>query len=184
MLEFVYNIFVFEENKNEGHESQHRPVSFFEGDEWTLPSERSFIADAAEAVEKRLQHLGWKDEEIGLFPIIVDEALANAVIHGNLEIKRLGGESFDDYQARIQKAEQGAEAKKKHIRVSLNLTPDDATITVTDEGRGFVLSDVPDPTNKERLLEPSGRGIDLIKKVCDRVTFLPNGIILYKIRQV
>ncbi|HEX8515725.1 MAG TPA: ATP-binding protein [Bacteroidia bacterium] len=50
--------------------------------------------------------------------------------------------------------------------------------TVKDEGMGFDPEKVPDPTSSECIEEPNGRGVYLINKVADTVSFSRNGTIL------
>ena len=40
---------------------------------------------------------------------------------------------------------------------------------VEDQGKGFELTDVADPTDVENLLKPSGRGILIIRSFMDEV---------------
>ena len=42
-------------------------------------------------------------------------------------------------------------------------------IIVEDQGAGFDLSEVPDPTDAENLMKPGGRGILIIKSFMDTV---------------
>jgi serine/threonine-protein kinase RsbW len=46
---------------------------------------------------------------------------------------------------------------------------------VTDEGPGFRLDDVPDPTADENLQRPCGRGLMLIRAYMDEVSFNETG---------
>ena len=82
-------------------------------------------------------NMGLSDEEFNerLFEETIDEALVNALKHGNR------------YDAR------------KKVIVAYEVSPDRITISVTDEGQGFTLEEVPDPTADKNLLKPSGRGV-------------------------
>ena len=46
---------------------------------------------------------------------------------------------------------------------------------VTDEGPGFDHQQLPDPTSPENLEKPGGRGIFLMKNLCDEVQFEQEG---------
>jgi len=59
------------------------------------------------------------------------------------------------------------EKPEKKIYLAVDLTPDKMTIHVLDEGKGFNLSDVPDPLAEENLLSTSGRGIFLMRAFMD-----------------
>jgi len=84
-----------------------------------------------------------------------DEALANAVIHGN------------------------GENSCKRIYVECRCYMDgEVSITVRDEGRGFDSSAVLDPALLENLLFTHGRGIYLIKTLMDEVSFEEGGAVV------
>lgn len=51
-------------------------------------------------------------------------------------------------------------------------------ISVRDEGQGFDVRALPDPTDEVHLLLPHGRGIRMIEALMDHVEFLANGAII------
>ena len=59
------------------------------------------------------------------------------------------------------------EKPDKKIHLAVDLTTDKMTIHVMDEGKGFLLEDVPDPLAEENLLSTSGRGIFLMRTFMD-----------------
>ncbi len=73
------------------------------------------------------------------------EAVNNAIIHGNK----------NDI--------------KKEIELEFIVTDDFIKIIVTDEGEGFDLEKVPDPTLPENLLNEHGRGIFIMKHFVDEI---------------
>ena len=80
------------------------------------------------------------------------EALANAVIHGN------GENSY------------------KRVYVDCRCYMDgEVSITVRDEGQGFNSEEVANPTTPENLLFTHGRGIYLMKRLMDEVSFEHGG---------
>jgi serine/threonine-protein kinase RsbW len=125
-------------------------INGFEGDEWVIHSDPEERNDAVEAIEQRLKVLEWDEKPMGDFSLAAAEAIANAIIHGN-----------------------GGDINKK-VEISLNLTKDMAEITVRDEGGVLVdPAEIPDPHSEEGLLKTSGRGILLMKELCDEVEFNP-----------
>jgi serine/threonine-protein kinase RsbW len=95
-----------------------------------------------------------KDTE-GEVEIAISEALANAVIHGNRE-------NVD-----------------KHVDVICRCGMDgEVLIIVRDEGEGFDASAVRDPTEPERLLMTSGRGLHLMRALMDDISFEENGTVV------
>jgi len=84
--------------------------------------------------------------------IAVIEAVTNAIVHGN---KR---------------------AATEFVTVRYGWEPGRITVTVQDQGEGFDLSCVFDPTDPTRRLACSGRGIFIMREVMDTVEFaMPKG---------
>jgi len=102
----------------------------------------------------------------------LDEALTNAYYHGNLEVRSEIREH--DPRAFRRLAEQRRHAppyRDRRIRVRVELTADEARFVIEDDGRGFDIGAVPDPTLPENLGRPSGRGIFLMKTFLDDVRY-------------
>jgi serine/threonine-protein kinase RsbW len=59
------------------------------------------------------------------------------------------------------------EKPEKKIHLAIELTQEKMVIKVMDEGKGFRLTDVPDPLAEENLLSTSGRGIFLMRAFMD-----------------
>jgi len=87
--------------------------------------------------------------------IALREALANAIIHGNHE------------------------NPGKHVHVRFRCNPDEVSIAVKDEGRGFDINEMPDPTAPENIGSGHGRGIYLMKAFMDEVRFEEGGVVVH-----
>lgn len=115
--------------------------------ELVLPS----VLESLEEIDKvtlRIARLaGMADDEATAVAIAMVEAVTNAVVHGN---------------------RRNAE---KTVRVRYRWAPGSMTIDVHDEGDGFDLSRVLDPTDPMRCMECSGRGIFIMREIMDSVTF-------------
>lgn len=117
--------------------------------------------------------------------IALEEALLNAVYHGNLgvssELKLAGDGSFER-----RAAERRLEApyRDRRVRVSAELAPDGAGFVVADEGTGFDVGALPDPTDPANLERPSGRGVLFMRTFMDEVRYNPTGnvVTLVKLR--
>jgi serine/threonine-protein kinase RsbW len=59
------------------------------------------------------------------------------------------------------------EQSHKKIFMSVHVQDHKLIVSITDEGRGFDLSDVPDPLAEGNLLKTSGRGIFLMRAFMD-----------------
>ena len=65
------------------------------------------------------------------------------------------------------------ERPDKKIHLAVDITPEKMIIHVMDEGKGFDLSQVPDPLAQENLLSTSGRGIFLMRAFMDEFNVVP-----------
>jgi serine/threonine-protein kinase RsbW len=86
--------------------------------------------------------------------IAVTEAVSNAILHGNKE------------------------SNEKLVEIYTKITNGDLYIQVHDQGNGFQFDNLPDPTLPETIEEEGGRGILLIKELCDEIQFLNEGRII------
>jgi CheY-like chemotaxis protein/anti-sigma regulatory factor (Ser/Thr protein kinase) len=104
--------------------------------------------------------------------IALEEALLNAVYHGNLEVssdlRQNGDESFHELARARRAAEPYA---SRRVRVTARLTTARATFVIADQGRGFDVSKLPDPTHPDFLERPSGRGVLLMRTFMDDVRY-------------
>lgn len=75
--------------------------------------------------------------------IACSEALINAIVHGNKE----------------------DESKFVYILIEMNELK--MSVRIKDEGKGFNVDALPDPTSNENLLKESGRGIYIIRSLVD-----------------
>ena len=121
-------------------------------------------------------HLQEQAERMGLcdkngkvrLGVALEEALLNGLYHGNLEVgselKEDGGELFHR-TAHRRRHEEPYRGRRLHVHARLDR--EQARFTIRDEGPGFDLACVPDPTDPENLLRPSGRGLMLIRMFMD-----------------
>jgi serine/threonine-protein kinase RsbW len=91
------------------------------------------------------------DDIYGNIMISVTECISNAIIHGN----------------------QGN--KDKLVHLELNMEGNQLNFIIEDEGEGFDLEVLQDPTAPENLEKPGGRGIFLIRHLSDEVKFENGG---------
>jgi anti-sigma regulatory factor (Ser/Thr protein kinase) len=116
--------------------------------------------------------------------IALEEALANALYHGNLEIgSALRGTDDQAYYALIQERRRQPPYCDRRIHVEATLGGAGATFDVHDEGPGFDPSGLPDPTDPENLEKCSGRGILLMRTFMDEVRFNDRGNAVTLVKQ-
>lgn len=108
--------------------------------------------------------------------IAVEEALLNALYHGNLEVssdlKESAPNLFED-TARQRCLEEPY--RNRRIFVDACVSREVARFVVRDEGCGFDPTKLPDPCDPENLEKPSGRGILLMRSFMDEITFSEKG---------
>ncbi|WP_339606558.1 ATP-binding protein [uncultured Roseivirga sp.] len=91
------------------------------------------------------------DDLYGNIMIAVIESVNNAIIHGNQLVK------------------------EKFVQLSMILEENSVSFLIKDQGKGFIINDLPDPTAPENLTKTGGRGIFLMKHLADEVTFNNDG---------
>ena len=106
--------------------------------------------DKAEAmVMREAAQLGFEEEEQHQIGMAIRECMVNAVVHGNR------------YN------------KNKHVHLEIRRDAKQLFVTIGDEGEGFDISSLPDPTAPENLLRQSGRGLLLIRAFMDNFDLHP-----------
>ncbi len=118
--------------------------------------------------------------------VALEEALLNALYHGNLELGPEARHLPEDERARLV-AERRRQPAYRHRRlhVYVNLVPADVTYVIRDEGLGFNTAAIPDPADPAYLEKAGGRGLLLIHTFMDRVLYNRTGnqVTLVKRRQ-
>lgn len=104
--------------------------------------------------------------------IALEEALTNALYHGNLEVSSTlrDGPDPDAYHRLATERRRQLPYKDRKITVRTALTRMDGIVRIEDEGPGFVPSSLPDPTDPENMGRACGRGLLLIRTFADEVT--------------
>ncbi|MCA9066168.1 MAG: response regulator, partial [Planctomycetaceae bacterium] len=139
----------------------------------TLPNYEARISPTIDYVQKlvaamrlfppaRLMHLR----------VALEEALSNAIVHGNLEISSSLRERDDGCHTKlIRERRHQSPYDSRRVTIEIHLNRHSATFVIRDEGPGFNLTSIPDPTAVENLLRPSGRGIAMMHALLDGVQY-------------
>lgn len=107
--------------------------------------------------------------------VALDEALVNALAHGNLEVSSELREHAGAYEEQLQQRLQEPPYCHRSVFVTAEFTPVGARFVVRDEGPGFNPAQLPDPTDPENLLRPYGRGVLLMRAFMHDVTYNERG---------
>ncbi len=156
--------------------------------EFELANRYSLIPGLVRFLEERAVQMGLCDEmEAVRLSVALQEALVNALYHGNLELDSKLREQ--DLEAYHDAAEERAELdpyKDRRIRVEATVSRDRAVFVIADEGPGFDPATLPDPTAPPNLEKVSGRGVMLMRTMMDEVRFNEEGnqVTLVKRREV
>ncbi len=117
-----------------------------------------------------------ENNELTRVGMALDEALANAMMHGNLEVSSaLRDEEGNDYEETARKRIHDPQYCDRRIQVTARFTEEAAEFTIEDEGKGFDHQDVDDPTDPGNLERVSGRGVLLMRTFMDNVAFNEKG---------
>ena len=107
------------------------------------------VIDLCARIELEWGRLGFQHPEIRIRTVL-EEAALNAWIHGN--------------------------KKNPEARVIIRWGCDDQfRLEVIDEGQGFDLNDIPDPTTSENLTKPDGRGIFIMRYFANEIAWEQDG---------
>lgn len=108
--------------------------------------------------------------------VALEEALANAVYHGNLEVSsQLREEDDTEYHRLVEQRRQQVPYRDRHVHVDVRLSRKQAVFVIRDEGCGFNPSTLPDPTDPDNLEKVSGRGVLLMRSFMDEVVYNERG---------
>lgn len=123
-----------------------------------IPSEIKNIKSVSSEILKGLRPYRISDGAAFDIRLCVEEAVRNAIVHGNKSKKDLD------------------------VTISYSIHPDRIEIEVSDQGVGFDQRKIPDPTSEENILKNSGRGVLIIKKLMDRVDYKGRGNIVRMVK--
>ena len=108
--------------------------------------------------------------------VALEEALANALYHGNLEISSsLKDQDDRAFYALAKERRELLPYRDRRIYVDARRGHEEVTVVIRDEGQGFDPATLPDPTDPENLDRAHGRGLLLIRTFMDEVNHNPKG---------
>jgi len=117
----------------------------------SISSDLSEIYSLEDRIILEVGNSGYDESSVFAVRLALDEALINAYRHGNCE------------------------DREKQIQVEYEITRQQVSVAVEDEGEGFNKKGLPDPRRGARLMEQSGRGVFLIRQFMSSVRFNEKG---------
>jgi len=103
--------------------------------------------EVEEAILSLCQMHSFTDRDLFALKLAVEEAISNAVRHGNRS------------------------DRSKQIHIKYRVTPRRCDVVIADEGPGFNPAAIPDPTSEQNLEQTSGRGLLLMRAFMNSVVF-------------
>ncbi len=116
-----------------------------------ITGDSSEVKTVIDEVLDKARLSGFSEDNIFAIHLALEEALTNAVTHGNKMDPR------------------------KKISVNYEFTEEKFDVTIQDSGEGFDPDEVPDPRQNGNLFKPSGRGLLLMQEYMDSAEFNPAG---------
>lgn len=120
--------------------------------DFLLPSDLSYVLGVNYLISLLLKEFGYPAADFRInIPLACDEALTNAILHGNRSDPR------------------------KKVNVHIYVSSSRFKIRIKDQGEGFDVASLADPTTGRNLMRPSGRGVYLMQTIMDKVTYTEGG---------
>ena len=116
-----------------------------------MASRRDAVAPTVDRILEAVAPAGLDEDRLTDLAVALAEALSNAAVHGH----RLD--------------------PKRRVAIVLLIQPGCVVVEVSDSGIGFDAHAVRDPTSPERQLAPGGRGIFLMRRLVDEVSYNASG---------
>jgi serine/threonine-protein kinase RsbW len=116
-----------------------------------MASRRDAVAPTVDRILEAVAPAGLDEDRLTDLAVALAEALSNAAVHGH----RLD--------------------PKRRVAIVLAVLPGCVVVEVSDSGIGFDAHAVSDPTSPERQLAPGGRGIFLMRRLVDEVSYNASG---------
>ena len=139
--------------ENHGEETEKR--SYYA----EIPSDINLVDEEENKLNASLVNAGWAEEEYANLDLALREGLINAIRHGNKN------------------------DRSKTVKLSVEVSPTEVSITITDDGSGFEPEKVPDPTKNSGLLKENGRGLFFIEEFTDHHEYADGGRTLIMVKR-
>lgn len=126
-------------------------MAYIEQFEVWIPNDTAEGHEVQERIVGLLEQHGWPMRDAFGVRLALEEALVNAIKHGNR-----------------------MDATKK-VYIACKFAADEVSVVIEDQGEGFNVVEVPDPTDDDNLDKPGGRGIMLIRSFMTSVAYNDKG---------
>jgi len=145
--------------------------------QFSLGNESALIPSLVNHVQSLVSSVGLCDEaSVIRVCIALEEALRNALFHGNLELTSEQREGDSEvYQRLVDERTSREPYASRRLEVTIEVSPATGRFVICDQGPGFDPAKLPDPTDPENIEKVSGRGLLLMRTFMDEVSFNETG---------
>ena len=96
----------------------------------------------------------FNDRERTRVGVALEEAFLNAIIHGNLEVSSKLRDADDGSYEKLIAVRMGQSPyRDRRVKVLAKFSQTEARFVIRDEGNGFDVSKLPDPTDPENMAD-------------------------------
>lgn len=150
-----------------------------------LENDPALVAPLVVHFQEHLRRIGVCDDNTKIrVGVALEEALLNAIYHGNLELSSdLRQDGSDTYQRLAAQRRYEDPYAPRRVRFRVQMRPDEVRFVIVDQGPGFDIKNMPDPTDPENMLKVSGRGLLLIRTFMDEVNHNATGNEIVMVRR-
>jgi CheY-like chemotaxis protein/anti-sigma regulatory factor (Ser/Thr protein kinase) len=141
---------------------------------FTLENDPTLIDVLATHLQEEAARMGlFSEAERTRLGVALEEALNNALYHGNLEVGRQRDREAHD--ALVAQRRDELPYRDRRIHVEVKLSRDRAAFLVEDDGSGFDRSALPDLAVPASLAAMEGQGVFLMQTLMDEVVYNETG---------
>ena len=144
---------------------------------FTAPSIPSCIGVLRDRLTQSIEEFGiLSDTHTNQICMALEEALANAFYHGNLELDSALKEDSPNRFSELANLRSRLDPwKDRRIKIIELATPIGLWVTIADEGTGFDVHKALNRTQNPAACLASGRGLVMMKAFTDELVFNPRG---------
>ncbi|MCA9174724.1 MAG: ATP-binding protein [Planctomycetales bacterium] len=145
--------------------------------EFTLENDPAMIPPLINFLHRSIRTVGLCDESEGIrVCVALEEAVNNALFHGNLELDSETREHDPvAYRDLLESRRTADPYASRRVYIEARLTRERGVFVVRDEGPGFDPATLPNPTEPQQIERASGRGLLLIRTFMDAVHYNETG---------
>ncbi|HMO15719.1 MAG TPA: response regulator [Pirellulaceae bacterium] len=135
---------------------------------FVLENDTEMIVPLIATLERNLP--SWTESDRLRIGMAINEALSNAIVHGNLEVDScLKDDDEERFYALVRERQSLSPFAERRVQLQAEYTDERIEVTVIDQGPGFDPHSVQDPCREGNIERLSGRGLLLIRSFMDAV---------------